>query len=268
MGLVRRASGAAQGVNGWTRAGIVGSVLIILIAAACIRLGVWQLDRLAQRRAVNARATERMSRPAVAADDLPADTTSAWRRLLLEGSCEGGPIVLAARSRHGAPGVHLLCRFRTAGGRLLLLDRGWVHSPDARTIPRELLAITVRDTTLDALAVPFPPGTATTASREPDRALEQSERGVRISEPAPQVVYRLNRTQAEAAVGASLPTWYAQALGPDSVLPIPGPLPELSEGPHLGYAVQWFSFAAIGLIGWLVLVARSRSPARTADRPS
>ena len=61
--------------------------------------------------------------------------------------------------------------------------------------------------------------------------------------------------------GDELPAWYAQALGPADVIPVPDDPPDLGEGPHLGYAVQWFSFASIALIGWLVLmVRRPRNP--------
>ena len=38
------------------------------------------------------------------------------------------------------------------------------------------------------------------------------------------------------------------------------PAPELSDGPHLGYAFQWFCFAAIALIGAAIVVRRSRAP--------
>ena len=39
-------------------------------------------------------------------------------------------------------------------------------------------------------------------------------------------------------------------------LPRPYPLPELSEGPHFSYAIQWFAFATIALIGGVVLFRR------------
>jgi surfeit locus 1 family protein len=42
--------------------------------------------------------------------------------------------------------------------------------------------------------------------------------------------------------------------GPSIETPIPDPGIDLSEGPHLGYAIQWFSFAAIAVAGggyWL-----------------
>lgn len=51
-------------------------------------------------------------------------------------------------------------------------------------------------------------------------------------------------------------------------VPEPIPQPPLTEGSHLGYAVQWFSFAAIVLVGVGVLVYREGSaPAATENAP-
>ena len=265
--LVRRALAPAQGASGRARGVVIGTIVVLVVAATCVRMGLWQLDRLEQRRTRNALATERMGRPPIDADGLAADSASAaYRRIHLTGSCDTEPIVLAARSRHGAPGVHLLCRFRTTGGRELLLDRGWVHSLDARTVERAQLASVPRDTTFEALAIPFPEGTSTLRGGGGERTLEEGDAGVAIGEPAPRVIYRLNRAQAMAVTGIDLPTWYAQALGPSDRIPTPADPPDLGEGPHFGYAVQWFSFAAIGLIGWILLVARRGVPARGATR--
>ena len=244
---------------GYTRAGIIGTVVVLVVAATCVRLGIWQLDRLEQRRARNALAETRMADAPIDVDQLADDSASAaYRRIHLRGSCEAEPIILAARSRHGAPGVHLLCRFRTASGRTVLLDRGWLPSADARTVEPAHLSAMPRDTTIDALAIPFPPGTARARPSGAAR-LEESSAGVALADPAPLVIYRLNRAQASAATGVDLPAWYAQAMGTNDVLPIPADLPDPGEGPHLGYAVQWFSFAAIALIGWLVLMVRRPS---------
>jgi cytochrome oxidase assembly protein ShyY1 len=35
-------------------------------------------------------------------------------------------------------------------------------------------------------------------------------------------------------------------------------MPALDSGPHRGYAIQWFSFAAIALFGALAVVRRER----------
>ncbi|MGH7459412.1 MAG: SURF1 family cytochrome oxidase biogenesis protein, partial [Longimicrobiales bacterium] len=55
-----------------------------------------------------------------------------------------------------------------------------------------------------------------------------------------------------------------QALPDSSVQGFPIRLqpPVLDRGPHLGYAVQWFSFAAIALIGWVALMIRNREVRR------
>jgi cytochrome oxidase assembly protein ShyY1 len=58
-------------------------------------------------------------------------------------------------------------------------------------------------------------------------------------------------------------------------LPEPLPAPDLSEGPHLSYAVQWFIFATCVAIGWVLAVRhsftqrrRALSAAGDADRPA
>ncbi|HYU58335.1 MAG TPA: SURF1 family cytochrome oxidase biogenesis protein, partial [Actinomycetota bacterium] len=58
---------------------------------------------------------------------------------------------------------------------------------------------------------------------------------------------------------------------PPQAAGIPEPVPQepLDEGPHLSYAVQWFAFAAIGLIGWPILLRRAaRDRGDTRDRPT
>jgi len=37
----------------------------------------------------------------------------------------------------------------------------------------------------------------------------------------------------------------------------PIPLPELDEGPHLSYAIQWFTFSALAVIGWVLVVRKT-----------
>jgi cytochrome oxidase assembly protein ShyY1 len=53
-----------------------------------------------------------------------------------------------------------------------------------------------------------------------------------------------------------------------AALPAPAPLPEVSEGSHLSYAWQWFSFTAILLLGYPLLLRRSLRSAADADDDS
>ncbi len=43
----------------------------------------------------------------------------------------------------------------------------------------------------------------------------------------------------------------------EDALPIVLPEPDRDEGPHLSYAVQWFLFAAIGAVGWPLVLRRA-----------
>ena len=65
------------------------------------------------------------------------------------------------------------------------------------------------------------------------------------------------------AIGDDVPydlvPWFLQMqtrLPDTGELPVPGSPPELSSGPHLGYAFQWFAFAMIAAIGYVILVVR------------
>jgi len=52
-------------------------------------------------------------------------------------------------------------------------------------------------------------------------------------------------------------------------LPRVVPPPELSEGPHFSYAIQWFTFATIALVGYGLLVRREVKDRRRAqDQPA
>jgi surfeit locus 1 family protein len=231
-----------------TRAGIVGTVLALVAAAVCARLGVWQLDRLAQRREQNAAIAERLARPPLTLHDLPPDTAGLlYRVVTLEGDYDvARSIVLRGRALHGAPGVHVLTPLRLAGGTAVLVNRGWVPSPDAATV--ELATIPPPPPgALKGLALPYPP------------------RGDAVTEDAGfrRIWTQLDLVTLRRQYPYALADFYVQALPPESgeVAAGPRPLapPELDDGPHLGYAVQWFAFATIALVGWTAVVLRRGS---------
>jgi surfeit locus 1 family protein len=77
---------------------------------------------------------------------------------------------------------------------------------------------------------------------------------------------RLDADSIGALVGETLPPLYLQLL-PDSASPAtappsPIPLPGRDEGPRMGYAIQWFSFAAIAVIGFAIVALRAKGPRR------
>lgn len=221
-------------------------IFALVLAAGCIRLGVWQLDRLAERRARNAAIAARLAAPPAAWAEATRDSgTARYRRVQLSGRyLFDREVVLTSRGRDGAPGVYVLTPLQVADGSQVLVNRGWVYAADGMTIdlPRW---------------------------REPDSAMVEGylEEFVpatgAVSTPSqPRGVRHLVRDSIAARVGGAVAAFVVvQRLGAgvrDSLRhPIRLELPSLSEGAHQSYAIQWFAFATIAVVGG-AFVARRR----------
>jgi surfeit locus 1 family protein len=219
-----------------SRATAVFLVLAAAAAAVCVRLGVWQLDRLQQRRAANALVAARLDSAEVGPERLPADTALVrYRRVRLRGTYDfDHEIVLAGRSRQGSPGVNFLTPLRLAGSdTAVLVNRGWVYSPNAAGVDatrwREAGEATVT-------------GFATTFHEPAAGRARLAERTVR----------RLDAAVLDSLVPYPLAAYYVTATSP-AAFPDSAPVrlmpPPLDEGSHLSYAFQWFSFATIAVAG-------------------
>lgn len=236
--------------------GVVGAAFLLLMAALCVRLGFWQLDRLEQRRARNEAVRAAQARPPVALDAAAFAAASAeptaydWRPVEAAGTFHhAGDLLLRGRGREGRPGVHLVSPLVLADGRVVMVDRGWVPAPDAASAHAEAYRtdgpVRVR-------------GVLRTMEARADRGMPASGRA-----GADSTWRRIDPAVArERSPGAVLPL-YLQRL-PSSTdpagPPLAEPLPELSEGNHLSYAVQWFSFALIAVVGLIILARRRPHP--------
>lgn len=221
------------------------TTLFILLAAlsalVCIRLGVWQLGRLGQRRARNAVVASRLDSLPVARAQLPRDTALArFRAVRLTGSYDyAHEQYVIGRSHEGSPGVNIITPLRIAPDSVVPVNRGWVYAPDATVVPqpeRWREGDTARTVSGFVESYPRPLAGAPTLANVP--------RALRWLDP---------RSFAERADAAVTP-YYVVAR--DSVpaarrdsTPARLAAPPLDEGPHFSYAMQWFSFAAIALVG-------------------
>lgn len=238
-------------------------VFAVLSAGIFIRLGVWQLHRLAERRARNALVTSRLQAPDADVATLPGGGDSAsirFRRAHVAGTPDyDHELIYASRSYKGSPGVNILTPVRIAGrDTAVIVDRGWVYAPDGETV--DLAKWRERDSVFTGYVEEFPsvPGAMSTEH--------------------PRVITRLGFAAVKGALPFPVAPVYIVLLG-DSVV-APDRLarltpPPLDEGPHLNYAIQWFAFAVIALVGAGVVVRQRRGtkteliplpPARDAKR--
>ncbi len=214
----------------------------VAFAVVCARLGLWQLDRLAQRRAFNAHLEARLAAAARPVESLPGDTAQGhYHRVIARGRFEyDHQVVLAARSQLGSPGVHLLTPLRLDNGAVVVVNRGWVYAPDAMTIDEGPW----REHDGDTVTVV---GYAET----------WSERQTSTAPARPRVVRALDSAVVAQAIGTPMLPYYV-AQTSDSVRAPDRPVrlgePVLDDGSHRSYAIQWFSFALIAVIGGTLLV--------------
>jgi surfeit locus 1 family protein len=220
------------------------SILAISFAAVSISLGFWQLRRLAARRTANALLASRRFAPEVPLDSVPSDTAMAhFRRVRVRGAYDyPNEIVLTLRGRNGSPGVNILTPIRRVGNdTAVLVNRGWVYSPDGVTVETKQWR---EGDSVDAngFVEAFP-------TKGPfDKANPTRPRSMR----------RLDKSVLVKLFPYPIPNYYvvltdsARSGGPPRVEPA-----SLDEGPHRNYAIQWFFFAAISIIGLVIFLRRT-----------
>ena len=223
---------------------LLGLAIPLACAALFVRLGLWQVARHDERAAYNASVAARLAASPTPFTELPADSGAVrGRRVTLTGRFRYDiEQVLAARSNGGAPGVHLVTPLERVGSdTLVIVTRGWVFSADAagvnRALWREGDTVTLSGYA-SPLAVDGPP--PPTDSLRPLRAINQRALAARLGRP----------------VASTQVVMTSDSAGPADSVPRRLGVPVLSVGSHRSYAIQWFSFALIAVVGGVVLFRR------------
>lgn len=226
----------------------LATLLVLASAAVCVRLGLWQLERRAYRQQANARL-----RSALAAPPVELDSVLAWgaapdgRRVRAEGAFdESRQILLAGHAHGGVPGAEVVTPLRRPQGPAVLVNRGWLPTENAADLrPAQYREPGTR--TVVGLLEPLPAGVGavlTPLERGDSSALWLGRRldadTLRALMPYALAPYVLRELPAEGQ--PARPLRVAQPMG--------------GEGVHLGYALQWFAFAALIAGGGGFLAAR------------
>lgn len=214
------------------------SVAVILM----VSLSMWQFRRLEERQDFNALVRARSVEAVVPVEelDLSDPEAVAWRRVGLAGTYLTSETVLVLnRSQGGRAGVNVVTPLRLESGESILVVRGFLA--------------------LDA-PVPEPPSgpvrvVGTVRVADIRRAGQPTE-----SPEATDEFFRLDIERISSAIDLEL---LPVAIERDISDPVddgslqPVAAPELSDGPHLSYAIQWLIFAGAVIIGWMLAVRRS-----------
>jgi surfeit locus 1 family protein len=233
---------------------LIPTFLVFTGTALCIRLGIWQLDRLEQRRAFNARFESARTQPALDLNqEQPENITDMeWRAVDVKGQYDFANQVAVRNQYYGSQyGYHLLTPLRF-DGKAVFVDRGWIPA-DGNAAPSDWHKY----------------DEAGTVDLSGEIRLGQAKPPIGgVADPLPQAGTRLeiwNNADlsriADQMPYPILPVYIQPDVDAnDTDPPIPfQPEIELTEGPHFGYALQWFTFAVLLFIGYPFFVRKQET---------
>jgi cytochrome oxidase assembly protein ShyY1 len=169
--------------------------------------------------------------------DVPDDRI--WTPVKATGTYDASAtIVLRYQSRNGRSGIDLVTPLVTDSGAALLVDRGWMSTPNTGAMPTDPPAPPAgRVTVAGYVQVDNPPVSATAVTDHSTRAISTRMIARNLSHP----VYR-----GYIAATSETP--------PPSRRLVPVQQPDLGNGPHLFYGIQWWFFAALAVFGFGYLI--------------
>lgn len=228
---------------------LAGHVLVLVGIVAFVSLGMWQLRRLDDRRALNDVSQERIAAPSGSLDELTntygeAAEALEYRQAELRGRyLVGEELILVARSLQGQSGHHVLTPM-LVGDRAVIVDRGWV--------PIDVTGPPVDEAT--------PPGGEIIVLGTIRRSQTRGSLGaVDATTGRFERIARVDLDRLAQQITVPIYPFFVelQRQTPANELPLALPQPDFGEGPHLGYAVQWFLFAAVAVVGYPILLRRT-----------
>lgn len=233
-------------------------LLVAVAIITMINLGFWQLDRLEQREAFNASVVALYDAPVLALDEVllwagEALTDIEWQPVFVSGIyLNDETIRVVNRSQRGIAGDNIVTPLQLAGGRILLVNRGFIP--------------------LDTFVPPAPPGELVVVGRVHASQIRHTAQLADRPEGDLLEVQRIDIDRIAPQLPGEVVPVYIDLISSDPTendnAPTPIIAPALTEGNHLAYTVQWFTFALCAAAGWIIAIRRSvRARRYTVDSP-
>jgi cytochrome oxidase assembly protein ShyY1 len=226
-----------------TRRWLLFGLAVVLLALGAWRLGVWQFDRLHQREQRNEwTRTNLAAEPAPLGDVLSVsdgvDEDQEWLRVRATGEYDAAATVIVRyQTREGESGVDLVTPLVGKDGTALLVDRGWVATDNTGSTPTDLPAPPTGQVEVVGWVRADATGRGIEVEDGSTRAISSSTIGETLDMP----VYR-GFVDAET-----------ETPEPDVAVQR-AELPDLGEGPHFFYGLQWWFFGLLAIFGFGYLV--------------
>jgi cytochrome oxidase assembly protein ShyY1 len=234
-----------------SRRWILFAITVALLAFGAVKLGEWQFHRLDERETRNAIIAGNLDQDPVPVDsvlaaDRPVADQDEWKRVEATGEYVANETVIVRyQTRDGASGVDVVTPLLTGSGTALLVNRGWFETGNVGTTRPEVPAPPSGEVTVVGWARGDAEGDAADVEDRSTRAVSSKEIGPTLPFPV-----------------------YGGFVELDHETPAPAtPLakverPDLGEGPHFFYGLQWWFFGALAIFGFFYLAWDERRKAR------
>ncbi|MFW6774873.1 SURF1 family protein [Nocardioides sp. CPCC 205120] len=230
-----------------SRRWILFGIAVVLLTYLAWVLGQWQFHRLDDRRDRNSIVERNEGRDPVEVTDVlgvgePVDASEEWTSVTATGTyAVEDSVVVRYRTRDSAPGVDVVVPLVLADGTSVLVDRGWMATENSGGL---------RGTDTDALPAP-PSGEVTVTGWVRRDATDGGS-----TEVTQQSTRSISSDRIGEALDREVLTGFVDLAeeSPEAAEPLdPPPLPELDEGPHFFYGLQWWFFGLLAVFGFCYL---------------
>lgn len=219
------------------------SLIALLLIILCLWGSQWQYHRGVDRHARNAVIEKRIAQSPIGLKAVTADLADyEWQTVSVEGVFDSDKqILLRNRYNDGKYGYEVLTLFRSTDSKSFWVDRGWVQAGATATTPPVVTEVPTSQVSITGrlrLDSSLPRGSFF--------ALPGKGEGL-VSELNAQSQLNTEKFYIDLLNGSE------PSLTPD----VTAQLPELSDGPHMAYALQWIFFAGLVVYG-RILIRRTR----------
>ncbi len=220
---------------------LLKSLVALLLIFLCIWAAQWQFNRGIDRQARNDAIEENTGRPAQPLAALAGDVAAhEWQTTTITGTFDTTQqILLRNRYFEGVYGFQLLTRFESVDGKSFWVDCGWVKAgPNALTPP------VIPELPTNQVAIEGRLRLDSSLPRGAFFALPSDGSGGLISQA---------NAQSQSQVSEKFYIDLLRGNQPELTPAVAAELPELSDGPHMAYALQWVFFGGLVVYGRILI---------------
>jgi len=226
-----------------SRRWVLFALAVVVLSFLAWRLGEWQFDRLDERKDRNAQIERNEHHDPVDVSEVssPGGTVRSadeWRLVTATGTYRtDDQVIVRYRTRDGQAGVDVVVPLETTRGPVVLVDRGWFATANRGEIPTDVPAPPAGEVEVTGWLRVDATGDSTTVDDHSTRAVNSRAIGEALGLETYAGFVDLKAESPEPA----------QALEPVE-------LPELDNGPHFFYGLQWWFFGVLAVVGFFYLM--------------